>query len=151
MTGVDMNVFARKNLTLAAVVALCAASGGCGTALTARTADDSPLSERIRQVVDANRSYPRWADFPAAPTNVPDGTDISQRVAGLSRSAEAASRAAAAIEWTLDDPQTYAAEVRSRMNATRMAPGTARTAEEVEAFARALRERAVPPPPIDPR
>ena len=62
------------------------------------------------------------------------------------------SQSAAAIEWTfVDDPDAWAASVRDRVEGARMSLGTARTAAEVEAFAQALRERAEPPPPIDPR
>lgn len=151
MTGVEMNASGAKKPMFAAVLAVGALLGGCSGPFKAAPTDDSPLSERIQQMVDANRSYPGWSDFPAAPTDVPDDRFVAERVAALARTGQDASRAAAAIQWTRDDPATYADAVRRRMNAARMAPGTAQTAAEVEAFARALRERAEPPPPIDPR
>lgn len=155
MTGVEMNASGAKKPMFAAVLAvgvlLGAPLSGCAGAFKTGSAPDSPLSERIQQMVDGNRAYPDWSDFPAAPTDVPDAAAVAARVDGLARTGQDASRAAAAIEWTRDDPATYAAAVRRRMDAARMAPGTARTAAEVEAFARSLRERAEPPPPIDPR
>lgn len=151
MTGVKMNASGRKNLRLAAVAASVAVLSGCGAPFSARTAPDSPLSGRIQELVDAHQAYPRWADFPDAPADAPDSAFIAGQVDGLARTGQGVSRAAAAIDWTRADPETYAAGVRRRVEGARMSVGVARTAAEVEAFARSLRERSDPPPPIDPR
>jgi len=83
---------------------------------------------------------------------VPDAAVIAQRVAGLDQTGEALSRSVAAIDWTLpENPDAWAGAVRSRVDGARMSVGTVRTAAEIEAFARELRERSEPPPPIDPR
>ena len=56
----------------------------------------------------------------------------------------------ARIEWTLnEDPAVFTESINRRIDASRMSPETARTAEEVEAYAEALRQRAKAPPPID--
>jgi hypothetical protein len=152
MTGLKMNASAMKNTALAAVMGGLLLTGACAAPFQTAIDPQTPLSDRIQGLVDANRDYPRWADFPAPPTDVPQPAVIATRVAGLDQTGQAVSQSAAAIEWTFaDDPGAWAGSVRDRVEGARMSRGTARTAAEVEAFARALRERAEPPPPSDPR
>ena len=149
MTGLKMNASAMKILGISAV---CTSLAACGSRFAAETEPTSPLSGRIQGLVDANREYPRWADFPAMPTDVPQPEAVAAQVAGLDRTGEALDQSVAAIDWTLTgDPNAWASGVRSRVEGARMSVGTARTAAEIEAFARSLRERSEPPPPIDPR
>ena len=149
MTGLKMNASAMKILAISAV---CASLAACGSRFAAETEPTSSLSGRIQGLVDANREYPRWADFPAMPTDVPQPEAIAAQVAGLDRTGQALDQSVAAIDWTLtEDPNAWAAGVRSRVEGARMSVGTARTAAEIEAFAQSLRERSEPPPPIDPR
>ena len=149
MTGLKMNASAMKIL---AITAVCAGLAACGSRFAAETEATSPLSGRIQGLVDANREYPRWADFPAMPTDVPQPEAIAAQVAGLDRTGQALDQSVAAIDWNLtEDPNAWAAGVRSRVEGARMSVGTARTAAEIEAFAQSLRERSEPPPPIDPR
>lgn len=152
MTGLKMNASAMKNAARAAVMGGLLLSGACAAPFQAAMDPQTPLSDRIQHLVDANRAYPRWADFPAAPTDVPAPGVIATRVAGLDQTGQAVSQNAAAIDWTFaDDPDAWAATVRGRVAGARTSLATARTAAEVEAFARSLRKRAEPPPPIDPR
>ena len=149
MTGLKMNASAMKILAISAV---CAGLAACGSRFAAETEATSPLSGRIQGLVDSNREYPRWADFPAMPTDVPQPEAIAAQVAGLDRTGQALDQSVAAIDWNLtEDPNAWAAGVRSRVEGARMSVGTARTAAEIEAFAQSLRERSEPPPPIDPR
>ena len=149
MTGLKMNASAMKIL---AITAVCTGLAACGSRFAAETEATSPLSGRIQGLVDANREYPRWADFPAMPTDVPQPEAIAAQVAGLDRTGQALDQSVAAIDWNLtEDPNAWAAGVRSRVEGARMSVGTARTAAEIEAFAQSLRERSEPPPPIDPR
>ena len=149
MTGLKMNASAMKILAISAV---CMLAGACGARFAAETEATSPLTGRIQALVDANREYPRWADFPAMPVDAPQPEVIAAEVAGLDRTGQALDQSVAAIDWTLtEDPNAWAAGVRSRVEGARMSVGTARTAAEIEAFAQSLRERSEPPPPIDPR
>lgn len=149
MTGFKMNASTTKILAISAV---CASLGACAARFSSETDATSPLSARIQGLVDANGDYPRWADFPAMPTDVPQPEAIATEVAGLNRTGQALDRSVAAIDWNLtEDPDAWAAGVRSRVEGARMSVGTARTAAEIEAFAQSLRERSEPPPPIDPR
>ena len=152
MTGLKMNAPAMKKAALAAVMGGLFLTGACAAPFQAPVDPEAPLSDRIQGLVDANRDYPRWADFPAMPTDVPQPEAVAAQVAGLDRTGEALDQSVAAIDWTLTgDPNAWASGVRSRVEGARMSVGTARTAAEIEAFAQSLRERSEPPPPIDPR
>lgn len=147
-----MNASAMKNPVLAAVVGGLLLTGACAAPFQTRTDPQSPLSARVQALVEVHREYPRWEDFPDAPTDVPAAEIIAVQAAGLDRTGEALDRTVAAIDWTLTgDPNAWAASVRNRTQGARLTIGAARTAAEVEAFARSLRERSNPPPPIDPR
>ncbi|HEX8660541.1 MAG TPA: hypothetical protein VF686_01655, partial [Brevundimonas sp.] len=58
----------------------------------------------------------------------------------------------ARIDWqTTGDPAAYAAEVQARVNAVPVAPVTAETQAEMDAFIARTRERGRAPPPVDRR
>ena len=103
----------------------------------------------VEALVAANRTYPRWADFPAAPVDLPTSQALAARVDDLQGSSLRLAGETSSIDWTLDDPETLAAETRRAVGAVPTSPDAVRTEAEVEAFARRLRERAKAPPPID--
>ena len=123
--------------------------GGCVGAFEPKTDPTSPLAPRIQQLVDENRQYPRWADFPRSSTPLPP-TEIAADVGRLQGRAAALTAEMARIDWTLNsDPAAFLAEINRRLDASQMSPQTLKTAQEVEAYAEELRRRATPPPPID--
>lgn len=145
-----MNVFLSKKTILPAMTGLLLAAGGCASAVDTTTDATSPLAPRVQQLVDAHRQFPRWADFPAAPTDLPQPAEVAASVAGLNNSSGALAAQLAGVDWTLDgDPAVFVASVNRRFDPARMAPIGAQTPEEVEAFAESLRRRAAAPPPID--
>ncbi len=124
-------------MALSSAVAL----GGCVSAFEPKTDPTSPLAPRIQKLVDENRQYPRWADFPRTSTPLPAPAEIAAEVGRLE------SRNTA---LTLDsDPAAFVESITRRIDASQMSPQTLRTAEEVEAYAEELRQRAKAPPPID--
>lgn len=98
----------------------------------------------------ANRTYPRWADFPTATEPTPLA-QIADRVAGLNTTNSALATEVAGIEWTLADPDAFAAEVMRQIDSTPIDPTSAQTLAEIEAFAESLRQRGKAPPPVDRR
>jgi hypothetical protein len=152
MTGPEMNAPIRK---FAAVLAAAVASAGltaCVGAFNPQTDPASPVAPRVQALVDANREYPRWADFPKSLEPEPEPAVIAVRVAALGVSGGALAEEAARIEWTLnEDPAAFAEGVRARVDAVQVAPATQATAAGIEEFARRLRERGRAPPPIDRR
>ena len=145
-----MNVFLSKKTILPAMTGLLLATGGCVGSFDPQTDATSPLAPRIQQLVDANRTYPRWADFPATPTDVPPPAQVAANVQGLNTTSGALATQVAGIDWTLSsDPAAFVESIQQRFDPARMAPIGAQTPEEVEALAERLRRRAAAPPPID--
>ncbi|WP_396593340.1 hypothetical protein [Brevundimonas sp. R86498] len=124
-------------------------SGGCASVPEAAPAAEAPIAPRIAALVEANRVYPRWADFPRATESLPEPAEVAARVGSLRGTGDSLASEAARIEWTLQDPATFVAEVNSRMDARAMAPLSVQTPEEIEAFAEQTRRRGAAPPPVD--
>lgn len=144
-----MNAPIRK---IAAVLAATAATAGltaCVGAFNPETDPSSPVAPRVQALVDANRNYPRWADFPKSVEAPPEPTQIAGRVATLTASGGELAEAAARIEWlTRGDAVAFAEAVKARVAAVTVSPVTQETAAEIEEFARQTRERGRAPPPV---
>lgn len=139
-----------RSVLLAAVVAVVLS--GCVGAFDPRTDATSPLAPRIQALVDANREYPRWSDFPRDTAPPPPAAQVGQRVAALKSTGSGLSDEVARLEWLSDgDAEGFARDVRARVDAVPVAPVTQETQAEIDAFARRLRERGRAPPPIDRR
>lgn len=141
----------KKMLRLGAVLAIGPSVAACAGSFDPPTDADSPAAARVEALVAAHRQYPRWEDFPPAPTGLPQPADIAARVGQLEVDKGALAADVARIDWTLDDPAGFAAMVTSRIDAALVSPVTAVTQADIEDFARRLRERATAPPPIDRR
>ena len=152
MTGPKMNAPIGK---IAAVVAagLCSvALGGCIGSFNPRTDPTSPVAARVQALVDANREYPRWADFPRSAEPPPEPMAIAAQVNTLRVTGGALAGEVSRLEWTLtDDPAAFAAATQARVDAVQVAPVTRETLAEIEEFARRARERGRAPPPVDRR
>lgn len=150
MTGVEMNVFLSKKTILPAMTGLLLLTGGCVGSFDPQTDATSPLAPRIQELVDQKREYPRWADFPATPTDLPQPAQVATNVQALNAGSSVLATQVAGIDWTLSaDPTAYVESITRRFDPAKMAPIGAQTPEEVEAFAESLRRRAAAPPPID--
>ena len=146
MTASEMNASLSKKMFLCAVVATGAS--GCAVAFDPATDPTSPVAPRVQALVDANRAYPRWEDFPSAPVDLPAPVEVAARVNTLRVTGGALAGEVSRIEWTLQDAEAFERDVVARVAASQPLPATARTAEEIEAFAQSLRERGRAPPPV---
>lgn len=152
MTDPEMNARLVKNMKAGPIAAAtCVMLAGCAGGFSAETDALSPVAPRVQALVDANRAYPRWEDFPPAPTDLPAPAQLAERVNTLDASGSEAAQAAARIEWTLGDAAEFERGVASRIEAQRIAPVTALTGAAIDAYAQTLRDRAKAPPPIDRR
>ncbi|WP_245161597.1 hypothetical protein [Brevundimonas alba] len=144
-----MNAPIRK---FAAVLTAAVATGGltaCVGAFNPETDPTSPVAPRVQALVDANREYPRWADFPKSLEPEPEPAQIAAQVNTLRVTGGALTGEVSRIEWTLnEDPAAFAQGVQARIDATPVAPVTQETAAEIEEFARRTRERGRAPPPV---
>lgn len=150
MTGPKMNARQAKKISGGLLLASAVtALGGCATAFNPQTDEASPVAPRVQALVDANRAYPRWENFPRSADPLPEPVEIAARVTGLRSDGTDLAAEAARIDWQLGDPVAFAAEVNSRVDAQAIAPVTAETQAEVEAFAARTRQRGAAPPPVD--
>ena len=138
-------------MILIAAAAIATPLSGCVGASASKTEAVSPLAPRIQELVDANRRYPRWEDFPAAPTDLPPVTQVASNVQRLQGDSATLTSEIARIDWTLGDAEALAAETRAAVNAVPVSPDAVRTQADIEAFAQSLRDRAKAPPPLDRR
>ncbi|WP_205751261.1 hypothetical protein [Brevundimonas sp. 'scallop'] len=138
-------------MILIAAAAITTPLSGCVGASASKTKVVSPLAPRIQELVDANRRYPRWEDFPAAPTDLPPVTQVASNVQRLQGDSATLTSEIARIDWTLGDAEALAAETRAAVSAVPVSPDAVRTQADIEAFAQSLRDRAKAPPPLDRR
>jgi len=147
-----MNAPIRK---IAAIMSALVASGGltaCAGSFDPATDARSPVAPRVQAMVDANREYPRWAEFPRAVEPLPEPMAIAAQVNTLRITSGALAGEVSRIDWqTNQDPAAFAAEVQARIDAVPVAPVTAETLAEIEDFVRRTRERGRAPPPVDRR
>lgn len=128
------------------------ASGGlaaCVASFDPETDASSPVAPRVQALVDTNREYPRWADFPRASEPLPEPMAIAARVNTLRVSGGALAGEVSRIDWqTSGDPAAFAADVQARIDSVAVAAPTAQTAAEIDAYLRRARERGRAPPPV---
>ena len=141
----------RLTATLLCLATLSASLGACAKSFAPGTDPESPIAPRVQALVDANRHYPSWENFPAAPTDLPAATQVAAQVRMLEGQGGALGGEVARIDWTLGDAEALAAETRAQVGAVPVSPDSARTQAEIDAFAQGLRDRAKAPPPIDRR
>lgn len=156
MTSDEMNGNLVRIGSLSRFIALTALAG----ALTGCAAYDpfnqgidpnSAAAQRVEALARADDSYPRWADFPAAPQNVPTPREIRNQVQALEAADAQLNRQVAAIDWTLDerDGDPWARRVRNRIDPRLAQPVDPAEVAEALRWAQALRERSDPPPQIN--
>ncbi|HYF23717.1 MAG TPA: hypothetical protein VD929_10010 [Caulobacteraceae bacterium] len=134
----------------AALIVSAAALSGCVSVdpfTDTQTDPTSPVAQRVDEVAASNREYPKWSQFPAVPQNVPTLAEFSSRVEGLEAAQTDLTTSASRLEWTLANTEGWAAQARTQIDPALARPVDPNQAAETEAFARALRELAVPPPP----
>ena len=150
MTSPEMNAQqAKKIIGGLAIPAAALVLGGCAGAFNPETDAASPIAPRVQALVDANRTYPRWENFPRSSEPLPEPVEVASRVGRLGGDGTDLAAEAARIEWQTGDPVELAAEINGRIDAQAIAPVTAETQAEVEAFAARTRQRGTAPPPVD--
>lgn len=147
-----MNAPIRKIAVIAFAAFVSGGLAACAGSFDPAADGASPVAPRVQALVDANRAYPDWADFPRSLEAVPAPMAIAAQVNTLRVTGGALAGEAARIDWqTTDDPEAFAAEVRARVDAVTVAPVTQETLAEIEEFVRRTRERGRAPPPVDRR
>lgn len=138
-----MNVPRSKKMFLCALAAV--GLSGCAGAFEAGTDPASSMGPRVQALVDANKTYPKWEDFPSAPADLPASIAVAQSVNTLRITGGALNGEVGRLEWSLQDPAAFEREMAARVAASQPAPATLQTQAEIEAFAQRLRDRARAP------
>lgn len=139
----------RAGRLAAAAAALCAA--GCaapGLHSAARTpiAIESPIVQDVMAARRRPGPFPRFADIPKAPADIRPASAWKMDVVDLEARREDLQSQVAALPQPPADTEDFAAHTRAQMPETGPAP-TPDSRQQSEDYARALRERATPPPP----
>ena len=126
----------------------CLMLSACGTqGLLSSSAIDpsSKVADQVAALVKEGGDYPTFAGIPPVPTDQRALRAWGESAGQIEALGSDLERATAEGTWSLSGTERFAARSRSQID---MAPSlAASTAAETEAFARALRKRATPPPP----
>jgi hypothetical protein len=141
----------RRAGQIAVVLAMAAGAAGClepGVATSSKGQADlnSPVAKEILAASKHPGRYPRFADIPKTPTDVRPAAAWKSAVVDLEARRTTLNVQAAALPPPLADTEAFAAKTRAQTPATSEAP-PADARQQSEAYAKALRERATPPPP----
>ena len=135
-------------IAMAAGVAGCLHEGKTAGRVAGGRAIDGP-SAVARDVAYAARHpgpYPRFIDIPNIPTDIRPASAWRQAVVDLQGQKAALDREAADLPPPLTDTERYAADSRGRAAADPADIPPPDAAQQTEAYAKTLRERATPPP-----
>ena len=147
-----MNASRRK---IAAALSAVVASGGLAACVGAFDPDNdatSPIAPRVQALVEANRQYPGWADFPRVIEPLPEPVVIAAQVNTLRVTGGALAGEVSRLDWqTTGDPADLAAAMQARIDSGQVGPVTQETRAEIEDFVRRTRDRGRAPPPVDRR
>lgn len=149
----DLLTSRKAILVGAATMALGALSlAGCATPtvrspfVQAPINKTSPAAGQIEAVMARPGTFPTFAAIPPIPADLPDPAVLKARIEDQQAEGLYTTRTAAPETWYLDDSDAFAARARAEAELGDIHPPTAAEMAESEAFARALRERAKPPP-----
>lgn len=147
-----MNAPIQKFAAAALAACLAGTLSACAGRFDPDTDASSPVAPRVQALVEANREYPRWSDFPKVVEPLPQPMAIAAQVNALKIGGAALAADVSRLDWQgTGDPEGLAAEARARVAATPVAPVSAQSQAEIEEYVRRARERGRAPPPVDRR
>jgi len=151
MTHYVMNGHETKKIRLRCVNVLIPVSVLvlCGCAGTFETGTEpSVMQDQVQLPIQANRSYPRWDEFPRMTTGVPVTAAIAGQVESLRSADRQLQLELVEIEWTLGDTEAFQTEVGARLSEMPVLSDPILSVPEIEALAESLRQRGKAPPPV---
>jgi len=129
-------------------VGLSLLAGACVSAnpfVTAKVDPKSPIAQSVADIAKSNRTYPKFSDIPEVPTDTRPLRAWGRAAADTEAARVRLEAETAPNTWTLGGTEGFARGATAAAGKD-SAPGAAEQAN-TEAFAKALRERATPPPP----
>lgn len=144
-----MNAAIHKFRSMSGLALLVLGLTACASGFSPSTDPTSPVAARVQALVDANRTYPRWENFPRPDDPAPEPAGIAAQVNTLKVTQGVLAGEAARIDWTLpQDSAAFAEALRARVEAQPVDPATQKTWAEIEAYLNSARDRGRAPPPI---
>jgi hypothetical protein len=146
-------VTAERAALLLLVAGAAASAAGCasfpaGHANAKLPVDpNSPVARDVAAALAHPGPYPKFAQIPKAPKDVPPSSLIRAEVASLNREQGKLETQQAALPPPATDTEAFAAAAGARTPDQAQAPGP-QSPQETESYAQGLRERATPPPPL---
>lgn len=139
--------FAAVCTAIAAAAALAGCASNPSRASSGTAVDKtSPAAPAIAELPKTLGPFPRWSQFPRGPQPAPPPSEIASSVANLQAAQASLLASASQLQWTLSGTATFAQSARAQINPEYAAPAPADESAQVEAYAKALREKATPPP-----
>lgn len=142
---------ARANKSVLPVLAILAGSmllAGClaHDPFAPPTDPQSAAAVQVNEAAARDRPYPRWADFPAKPKDVPTAEQFGMRVVETEEAKAILEAQARDLVWTLEDTEGWATMARGFVDPRLSQPAPADSRAQTEAWAAEMRARATPPP-----
>lgn len=106
----------------------------------------SAAAQRVNEAAARDLPYPRWSEFPAAPTDVPAPAEFAMRVADAEEAQAILEAQARDLVWTLEDSEGWATSTRAQVDASLAQPAPPDARAQAEAWAAEMRAKATPPP-----
>jgi len=103
----------------------------------------SPIAGDVARMTRQDAKFPTFAAIPKAPTDLRPAAQYGRSAQAVLRAGEQLIAATEPSTWTLQGTEAFAERARTDAGPQLEPPRP----EDAEAFARALRERATPPPP----
>ncbi|PZQ58273.1 MAG: hypothetical protein DI570_18110 [Phenylobacterium zucineum] len=127
------------------LLAGCALLAGCvgNPFKDAKVDPASPIAEDVARITRQPTKFPTFASIPTPPTDVRPLAQYGRDARSVMAAGEALNNATAPGTWVLDGTDDFASKARQDAGPQIEPPKPG----DAEAFARALRERATPPPP----
>lgn len=147
----DTRIFWRTGrLALLAGVAMtltaCAAIAEFEPGAEAPIDPASPAAAAVAAAAKTPGPWPTFADIPEVPADVRDPAGWRAAVADQDAAGVQTQREAAEDTWSLTATEAFAARTQAEIDSVKVHAPTAAEIAESEAYARALRARATPPP-----
>jgi hypothetical protein len=106
----------------------------------------SPAAVAVSDILNAPGDYPTFAGIPDQPTDLKTADEYKADVTGAQATAAALIAATAPSTWTLSETDAFAAQAMADAKVGEVSAPTDAEMAESEAYARALRAKASPPP-----
>ncbi|MFN3230337.1 MAG: hypothetical protein ACK41P_10840 [Asticcacaulis sp.] len=107
----------------------------------------SPAAASAAAAAKSAKVYPRWAEFPEAPKDVPSLAEIKGRVESVEKVQATLQLETDALVWELTDPDAYAKVHLARFDKNLM-DRIEKEPVDIEAWAKKNRDKVQPPAPI---